>query len=178
MKTFEVVLTSRPNGMHIFENKGRLKAGVKTSHLWFATRWDVPDNIYDSWDTELIIWRSDTDTSDGTDTDIELSHSVTGLAITPEKGKKRMTISSPGSETSNSRQHVTKKMKADAAHLSLVPSSVLQPVLSPPPEVVAITEDDVIFGGCIAPGQPDAPPVHNPWSARYSLPSLDLDLVR
>jgi hypothetical protein len=35
-KSFEIMLITKPNRMHIFENKGRLKASVKGSHLWFG----------------------------------------------------------------------------------------------------------------------------------------------
>ena len=73
---FTIVQVFKPNGSTLYENKGRLKANVADSMLWFgkwshqcsntisdilllATRKAIPDDVYDSWNKEPSIVGSD-----------------------------------------------------------------------------------------------------------------------
>ncbi|KAI6096040.1 hypothetical protein F5141DRAFT_1067892 [Pisolithus sp. B1] len=51
----------QPNGSTLLENKGHGKAGVAESTLWFASQKAVPDDIYESWNTEPVVVGSDSD---------------------------------------------------------------------------------------------------------------------
>ncbi|KAI5995590.1 hypothetical protein EDD15DRAFT_2423402 [Pisolithus albus] len=78
---FSIVQVVRPNGSTLMENKGRGKAGIADSTLWFASRKAVPDDIYESWNTEPIVVGSDSDSDSydfsANDTDV-ISISGTG----------------------------------------------------------------------------------------------------
>ncbi|KAI9455984.1 hypothetical protein HD554DRAFT_2042679 [Boletus coccyginus] len=149
-----------------------------------ATYGSVPDHVYETWNTEPIILRSDTDDSVKDDAVSLLSNSVSALVVlprTPKKGhcsgKKRIVFSSPESESSVQR-HAMKKMKDATApeimSLSSMPGLVVEAVLSPPPKVVIVDEDDVLFRGCVH----NVLPKHNPWVKKFhSLPSLDLTRI-
>ncbi|KAN0094640.1 hypothetical protein V8E55_002927 [Tylopilus felleus] len=58
---FSLVEVTEPNGSTLFENKGRCKASVADSMLWFVTRKAVSDNVYNSWNKEPIIVGSDSE---------------------------------------------------------------------------------------------------------------------
>ncbi|KAH0836635.1 hypothetical protein J3R83DRAFT_8353 [Lanmaoa asiatica] len=59
--TFDIVEVVEPNGSTLNENKGRSKAGVADSHLWFVTRNSIPDDVYESWNTQPAIIGSDSE---------------------------------------------------------------------------------------------------------------------
>ncbi|KAI6101458.1 hypothetical protein EDD16DRAFT_1716576 [Pisolithus croceorrhizus] len=58
---FSIVQVVQPNGSTLLENKGHGKAGVAESTLWFASQKAVPDDIYESWNTEPIVVGSNSD---------------------------------------------------------------------------------------------------------------------
>ncbi|KAG1722194.1 hypothetical protein EDB19DRAFT_1916807 [Suillus lakei] len=74
-----VVDIAFPTGNDLAKHKGRDKASVNKCHLWFVTRNQIPDNVYESWNTQPIIAGSDSkcDCSDAllSDTD-SLDNSV------------------------------------------------------------------------------------------------------
>lgn len=78
---FSIVQVVYPNGSTLLENKGRGKAGIAESTLWFASRKAIPDDIYESWNTEPIVVGSDSDSESydfsANDTDV-ISISGTG----------------------------------------------------------------------------------------------------
>ncbi|KAG1844627.1 hypothetical protein DFJ58DRAFT_843957 [Suillus subalutaceus] len=54
-----VVDVAFPTGSDLAKHKGRDKASVNDCHLWFVTRNQVPENVYESWNTQPIIAGSD-----------------------------------------------------------------------------------------------------------------------
>ncbi|KAI6114825.1 hypothetical protein EDD16DRAFT_1709070 [Pisolithus croceorrhizus] len=58
---FSIVQVVQPNGSTLLENKGRGKVGIAESTLWFASQKAVPDDIYESWNTEPVVVGSDSD---------------------------------------------------------------------------------------------------------------------
>jgi hypothetical protein len=61
--TFNIVEVVEPNGSTLYENKGRNKACIAESQLWFVTRNRIAQATYDSWNTQPTIAGSDTDNS-------------------------------------------------------------------------------------------------------------------
>ncbi|KAI6017251.1 hypothetical protein BKA83DRAFT_23524 [Pisolithus microcarpus] len=78
---FSIVQVVYPNRSTLLENKGRGKAGIAESTLWFTSRKAIPDDIYKSWNTEPIVVGSDSDSESydfsANDTDV-ISISGTG----------------------------------------------------------------------------------------------------
>ncbi|KAI6100989.1 hypothetical protein EV401DRAFT_2080530 [Pisolithus croceorrhizus] len=58
---FSIVQVVQPNGSTLLENKVHGKAGIVESTLWFASQKAVPDDIYESWNTEPVVMGSDSD---------------------------------------------------------------------------------------------------------------------
>jgi len=132
--SFSIMKVAESNGSTLFENKGHGKAGIADSALWFGewtashsscgrmfdsyyffmTRKSIPDEIYDSWNKELLIIGSDSEiesdlfddfqdsgppvaddiisisTDSASDLDIKLSSSMFDLALNTvpkDKGK-------------------------------------------------------------------------------------------
>ncbi|KAG2108925.1 uncharacterized protein F5147DRAFT_773256 [Suillus discolor] len=55
-----------PVGSDLAKHKGREKASPSECHLWFVTRNQIPDDVYESWNTQSVIAGSDSE-HDGSD---------------------------------------------------------------------------------------------------------------
>ncbi|KAI9569189.1 hypothetical protein HD554DRAFT_2038365 [Boletus coccyginus] len=153
-KAFKIIKILKLNGMHLFENKGCSKAAIDTSHLWFTMRWQVPNHVYETWNTKPIILESDTDDSIKDDAVSLLSNLVSALVVSPRMLKKDEcspyhTMDIKLESESSLWQHAMKKMKnataPEIASLSLMPGLVVEVVLSSSSEVIIVDKDDVLF---------------------------------
>ncbi|KAG1741955.1 hypothetical protein EDB19DRAFT_1907735 [Suillus lakei] len=72
-QTLTVVDIGFPTGNDLVKHKGRDKASVSDCHLWFVTRNRIPDDIYESWNTQPIVAGSDSERDDCSDCDVLLS---------------------------------------------------------------------------------------------------------
>ncbi|KAG1731248.1 hypothetical protein EDD22DRAFT_928259 [Suillus occidentalis] len=59
-----VVDIACPTGTDLAKHKGRDKASVTESHLWFVTRNRIPQRVYESWNTQPVIAGSDSEVDD------------------------------------------------------------------------------------------------------------------
>ncbi|KAG1865887.1 hypothetical protein DFJ58DRAFT_770651 [Suillus subalutaceus] len=94
-----VVDVAFPTGSDLSKHKGRDKASASECHLWFVTRNRIPDDIYESWNTQPVIAGSDsecdesdqlfsdTDGSVADKSDNELASSLMELDLTDVKVK-------------------------------------------------------------------------------------------
>ncbi|KAG0696814.1 hypothetical protein DFH29DRAFT_1071949 [Suillus ampliporus] len=73
-QTLTVVDIGFPTGNDLVKHKGRDKASVSDCHLWFVTRNRIPDDIYESWNTQPIVAGSDSERDDCSDCDVLLSN--------------------------------------------------------------------------------------------------------
>ncbi|KAG1830705.1 hypothetical protein DFJ58DRAFT_736885 [Suillus subalutaceus] len=56
-----------PAGSDLAKHKGQDKASVSDCHLWFVTRNQIPDSIYEFWNTQPVIAGSDSECDNGND---------------------------------------------------------------------------------------------------------------
>ncbi|KAG1884086.1 hypothetical protein F4604DRAFT_1919907 [Suillus subluteus] len=115
-QTLTVVDVAFPTRTDLVKHKGRDKASVSECHLWFVTRNRIPDDIYESWNTQPVIAGSDSEHNDCSDvllsdvdslndsfiskSDNELASSLMELELTDAevedpKGKGKMKVVSP-----------------------------------------------------------------------------------
>ncbi|KAG1857220.1 hypothetical protein C8R48DRAFT_835174 [Suillus tomentosus] len=115
-QTLTVVDVAFPTGTDLMKHKGRDKASVSECHLWFVTRNRIPDNVYESWNTQPVVAGSDSEHDDCSDvllsdvdslndsfiskSDNELASSLMELELTDAeaedpKGKGKMKVVSP-----------------------------------------------------------------------------------
>ncbi|KAG1855617.1 hypothetical protein F4604DRAFT_1932264 [Suillus subluteus] len=115
-QTLTVVDVAFPTGTDLVKHKGRDKASVSECHLWFVTRNRIPDDIYESWNTQPVIAGSDSEHDDCSDvllsdmdslndsfiskSDNELASSLMELELTDAevedpKGKGKMKVVLP-----------------------------------------------------------------------------------
>ncbi|KAG1847640.1 hypothetical protein DFJ58DRAFT_746949 [Suillus subalutaceus] len=66
-QTLTVVNVAFPTGTDLVKHKGRDKASVSECHLWFVTWNRIPDDIYESWNTQPVIDGSDSEHDDCSD---------------------------------------------------------------------------------------------------------------
>lgn len=72
-QTLAVVDIGFPTGNDLAKHKGRDKASVSDCHLWFVTRNRIPDDIYESWNTQPVVAGSDSERDDCSDRDVLFS---------------------------------------------------------------------------------------------------------
>ncbi|KAL4062007.1 hypothetical protein J3A83DRAFT_4510923 [Scleroderma citrinum] len=165
--------TSHPNGVVLARFKGRPKASVADSNLWFVTRNPVPSCIFKSWriggdivgtDIEAL---TDEDCNEGSEDGViaDLSSSIINLDIdvTTETSKRTRPItilSSP--ESINSRRAYRKKRKDLNAKAQPAWPHQSEGPISGPLEVnkVAAENDE------------DAPVPPNPWVSLFEQTSM------
>ncbi|KAG1895798.1 uncharacterized protein F5891DRAFT_1193808 [Suillus fuscotomentosus] len=115
-QTLTVVDVAFPTGTDLMKHKGRDKASVSKCHLWFVTRNWIPDNVYESWNTQPVVAGSDSEHDDCSDvllsdvdslndsfiskSDNELASSLMELELTDAevedpKGKGKMKVVLP-----------------------------------------------------------------------------------
>ncbi|KAG2366748.1 hypothetical protein BDR07DRAFT_1373458 [Suillus spraguei] len=94
-----VVDVAFPTGSDLAKHKEQDKASVNDCHLWFVTRNQVPEDVYESWNMQPIIAGSDsehdcsdqllsnTDSSVHGKSDNELASSLMELDLTDDKVK-------------------------------------------------------------------------------------------
>ncbi|KAI6114314.1 hypothetical protein F5141DRAFT_1062756 [Pisolithus sp. B1] len=64
---FSVVQESFPTGHTLSTFKGCAKAGATDSHLWLVTRNPIPDTVFDSWNTQMLIVGTDNENDQSID---------------------------------------------------------------------------------------------------------------
>ncbi|KAI9567272.1 hypothetical protein HD554DRAFT_2039750 [Boletus coccyginus] len=109
-----------------------------------ATYGSVPDHVYETWNTEPIILRSDTDDSVEDDAVSLLSNSVSALVVLPRTPKKETVLVTFLSAAANAHS-IYSATAPEIMSLSSMPGLVVEAVLFPPPKVVIVDEDDVLF---------------------------------
>ncbi|KAG1855820.1 hypothetical protein C8R48DRAFT_776189 [Suillus tomentosus] len=72
-QTLVVVDIGFPTGNDLVKHKGRDKASVSDCHLWFVMRNQIPDDIYESWNTQPIVAGSDSKHDDCSDCEVLFS---------------------------------------------------------------------------------------------------------
>ncbi|KAI6144010.1 hypothetical protein BKA82DRAFT_4359144 [Pisolithus tinctorius] len=53
--SFSIIEVTQPNGSTLYENKGHGKACIEECTLWFVSQRTILDDIYELWNTELLV---------------------------------------------------------------------------------------------------------------------------
>ncbi|KAI9571524.1 hypothetical protein HD554DRAFT_2169335 [Boletus coccyginus] len=68
-------------GADLLQNKGRDKAGVTDSQLWFVTRNRIPDEVYESWNSQQLVAGSDSAEEQSTEIESDKSDDFDRLLV-------------------------------------------------------------------------------------------------
>lgn len=178
---FSVVRESFPTGQTLAAFKGRAKAGTTDSHLWLVTRNPVPDAVFDSWNTQMLVVGTDDETDQSVDDIqshdgdhssaddlIDLSSSFVDLGIEKSGTGKRPInlLSSP-----ESGRAARKKVKSRNTSIPVLPlrlSNAGIPKVTPVLELVEVSETDQYLRGVIPYGDEKAPHMTSAWDDDFA----------
>lgn len=178
---FSVVRENFPTGQTLSAFKGRAKAGTTDSHLWLVTRNPIPDAVFDSWNTQMLVVGTDDESdqsvddvqsrdgnqSSGDDL-IDLSSSFTDLGI-KKSGTGKRPINLLSSPESGRATH--KKVKSRNTSVPVLPlrlSNAGIPRVTPVLEVIEVSESDQYLRGVIPYGDKKAPHMTSAWDEDFA----------
>ncbi|KIM52476.1 hypothetical protein SCLCIDRAFT_11869 [Scleroderma citrinum Foug A] len=172
-----IVEANFPTGETLRSFKGRAKAGTNESHLWLVTRNRIPEDVFESWSTQIHVVGMDiesegsgdenSDDGDMTNDDevIDLSSSMIDLGI-DGSAKRPIQVLSPESCP-------IKKFKDD--HSNGIPVLPLPPckidilkVTPPLPlEIIEVNDSDHYLRGVIPHNDKNAPHMTSAWDMSF-----------